>query len=75
MPRPDFYRLNPDDPHDAAIIDADWRKLRARSIRRAKVKGWTRVAAVITTYLVLGGLIAAFLYLLVILLLALASTN
>jgi hypothetical protein len=75
MARPDYSHLNPDDPHDAAIIDAEWRKMRARRIRRANAKGWTRVAAVVTVYLLIAAGAITFVYLLAILLLAFAGTN
>lgn len=75
MPRIDFSALNPDDPHDAAIIDREWRKLRARRQRRAEVKGWVRVALVGITYLLIAGGVIAFVYMLTILLLASAGTN
>lgn len=75
MPRIDYSRLNPDDPRDAAIIDREWRKLRARRARRAEAKGWLRVAAVSVTYLLIAAGVIAFVYLLATLLLAFAGTN
>lgn len=75
MPRIDYSALNPDDPHDAAIIDREWRRMRARRKRANEVRGWVRVITVIATYTVLGLMAVAFVYLLAILLLASAGTN
>lgn len=71
----ELAKLNPNDPHDARIIDAEWRRQRARRMRKAQRAGWVRVVAVIATYIVLAWLIIGLVYVIAIVLLAYAGTN
>ena len=70
--RVDINKLNPFDPADIPLIDAEWRRMRAAKHRRRRVaSGWVRVVAVIITYIALAWLIIGLVYGLAILLLML----
>jgi hypothetical protein len=70
--RVDLNKLNPFDPADMRVIDAEWRRRRAAKHKRQReVKGWVRVFAVIVTYCALAWLVITLVYLLAILMLAL----
>lgn len=74
MPRKrvDINKLNPFDPADIPIIDAEWRRRqRAKRNRRHEVNGWVRVFAVIVTYIALAWLIIGLICAIAILMLAL----
>lgn len=69
--RPDLNKLNPFDPADMVVIDAEWRKMNARRNRRRRaVHGWVRVVAVCITYLALAWLIIGLVWVIAIILLA-----
>lgn len=72
--RVDIHKLNPFDPADMRLIDAEWRRRNARRNRvRREVHGWVRVAAVIACYLVIAALVVALVYTIAIILLATAA--
>lgn len=70
--RVDINKLNPFDPADIPLIDAEWRRRRAAKHRvKREVSGWGRVFAVIVTYIALAWLIIGLVYAIAILMLAL----
>lgn len=73
--KPNLNELDPTDVAAQHIIHREWVAMRKRQERRAARAGWLRVAAVISTYLVLAVLGIALVYVIAITLLAVAGTN
>lgn len=67
--RPNLNKLNPFDAADMRIIDAEWRRRK----RRDTARGWVRVAACISAYLVIAVLVILICYVVGALILGLGS--